>query len=291
MTFYVRTGSAEMNKSFKEVFVSKGYTFSSKFPVDIVFLAGEAAYYRNHEDLNKSGLVNVVRRPDITHKDILYRKFAGAEFIPLTQDYPADLPERFLKILKPTTGFEGKGIRVVETPEQVEEWVESHNYDAWVIQDYIRTPALKSGYKFHLRVHVLVVGQAVYMCRDIRYYIAQQQYQEGDWENLAIHNTHYNPNFDFLFPRDLPDGWEAASTTGIQRIIKTVFNGIKLKADWNGKKGYYIFGLDIMFNKKKPILLEVNDRIGLSEKASQILIPGVIDILSGTIPETFVQVI
>jgi len=291
MTFYVRTGSAELNKSFKEVFVSKGYTFSSKFPVDVVFLAGEAAYYRNHEDLKKSGFVNVIRRPDITHKDILYRKFAGADFIPYSQDYPADLPERFLKILKPTTGFAGEGISVVETPEQVEEWVESHKYDSWVIQDYIRTPALKNGYKFHLRVHVLVVGQAVYMCRDIRYYLAEQPYQEGDWTNVAIHNTHYNPNFDFLFPRDLPDGWDASSTTGIQRIIRTVFREIKLKPDWNGKKGYYIFGIDVMFNRKKPILLEVNDRIGLSEKASQILIPGVIDILSGRVPETFVQVI
>jgi hypothetical protein len=291
MTFYVRTGKADLNKAFKEVFISKGYTYSSSFPVDIVFLSGEAAYYRNRVDLNKSGFVNAIRRPDITYKNILYRKFAGLDFIPYSQDYPAVLPKHFLKILKPIPGYSGEGIRVVETPEQVQQWVEKNKYDSWVIQDYIKTPALKNGYKFHLRVHVLVVGDAVYMCRDIQYFMAKQPYQQGDWENSDIHNTHDNPYFDYMFPQDLPDGWESASTSGIQRIIKTVFSGIKLKADWNGKKPYYIFGLDVLFDKKKPMLLEVNDRVGLVEKETRALIPGTIDILSGTIPETFTQII
>ena len=290
MTFYVKTGHADLNRSFKEVFEEKGYVYSSTLPVDIVFLHGEAAYYRNHFDLKKSRFVNVVRQPDIVHKDVLYKKFAGADFIPHAQDYPVALPEKFLKILKPTTGFAGEGISIVQTPEEAATWVRTHDYPGWVIQDYVSTPALKDGHKFHLRVHVLVVGSAVFMCKDMRYYVAQQAYKQGDWENSAIHNTHYNPEFDYVFPTDLPDTWKSASTTGIQNIIKTVFKGINLKADWNGKSGYYIYGLDVMFNKKKAILLEVNDRIGLSNKAGEILIPGVIDILRGTVPDSFKEV-
>jgi len=291
MSFYIKTGHADLNKSFKEVFVSKGFTFSSNFPVDIVFLHGEASSYRNHEDLKKSRFVNVVRQPDIVHKNIIYKKFADADFIPSAQDYPVALPDKFLKILKPTTGYAGEGIRVVETPEEAADWIRHHEYPGWVIQDYVSTPALKDGHKFHLRVHVLVVGQAVFVCKDMRYYVAEQPYTQGDWENSAIHNTHYNPKFDYVFPRDLPDGWESGSISGIQSIIKTVFKGVKLIAGWNGKTGYYIFGLDIMFNKKKPMLLEVNDKIGLSEKASEILIPGVVDILSGKESNNFTRVI
>ena len=223
MTFYVRTGNVELNKTFKEVFISKGYTFSSTFPVDIVFLHGDGSRYRNYQDLNKSEFVNVVRRLDIVNKDNLYRMFFGADFIPYSQDYPAVLPKHFLKILKPTTGYAGEGIRVVETPEEVEAWVKQNSYESWIIQDYIKTPALKNGYKFHLRVHVLVVSQAVYMCKEMRYYVAQQPYQQGDWGNSTIHNTHYNSNFDYIYPESLPDGWESAPTTGIQKIIKQVF--------------------------------------------------------------------
>jgi hypothetical protein len=39
------------------------------------------------------------------------------------------------------------------------------------------------------------------------------------------------------------------------------------------------------------MLLEVNDKIGLSEKASEVLIPGVVDILSGKESNNFTRVI
>jgi hypothetical protein len=288
MTFYVRTGSAELNKSFKEVFVSKGYTFSSKFPVDVVFLAGEAAYYRNHEDLKKSGFVNVIKRPDITHKALLYKKFKNEPFIPKSANYPCELPDTFLKILKPADGFAGEGIQIVKTQKEAEEWIASNNYSDWVIQDYIKTPALKNGHKFHLRVHVLVVDDLVFLYKNMRYYVAKKQYVQDNWKDLDIHDTHYNPDFNFMYPKDLPDGWE--SSVNLKNMIHKVFDGIKLKPDWNGKKAYYIFGLDILFNKKRPILLEVNDRVGLTEKAAE-LIEGVISILRGIIPDSFERII
>jgi len=291
MTFYVKTGNAIFNKELKDLFESRGYVSSNKFPVDIVFLSGESAYYRNHFDLKKSGFVNVIKDQEITHKDVLYRKFQNETFIPKTADYPTELPDKFLKIVKPAHGFAGKGIRIVETKPELIQWINDWDpKEDWIVQDYIKTPALKDGHKFHLRVHVLVVGARVFLCRDMRYYVAKQPYVQGNWNNADIHDTHWNPAFNYIFPRNLPDGWVKASITGIENIVRTVFNGIKLKPDWNGKNAYYIFGLDIMFDKKKPILLEVNDKVGLTEKAVDILLPGVLDILNGTIPDSFKEV-
>ena len=284
-TFYTKTGNSNFNKDLKNLFESKGFT-KSTIPADIVFLSGEPAYYRNNFDLEKSTFVNVIQRPDITYKAKLYKKFKDYDFIPKTYKI-SDLPDTFLKIVKPADGYAGEGIRIIDNKEDLIKWT-SDSRD-WVIQEYINTPALKNGHKFHLRVHVLVIKDSVYLYNDMRYYVAKEKYIQTDWTNSDIHDTHYNPRFDNVFPHDLPDNWTTGTITPIKKIVKTVFEGIKLKPDWNGKNGYYIFGLDIMFNKKKPILLEVNDRVGLTEKSIP-MISEIVDILQGNKPNLFIEV-
>jgi hypothetical protein len=290
MTFYIKTGSATFNKKLKDLFESRGYQYSRAFPVDIVFLTGEAAYYSNHQDLNKSRFVNVIYpRPAITYKEKLYRMFAKELFIPKIHNI-RDLPDTFLKILKPIDGYAGEGITVVTNKQEIQNWVKTHEAPGWVIQDYVSDPNLKEGKKFHLRVHVVVIGSKVFMCKEIRYYLAKEKYVRSDWKNKDIHDTHYiEGQNEYLFPQDLPDDWESGSLTGIKHIVRTVFRGIHVRPDWNGQHAYYIFGIDVMFSLKKPILLEVNDRVGLSERSVETLIPGVLDLLQGIIPETFVK--
>lgn len=290
MTFYIKTGSAIFNKKLKDLLESRGYEYSRSFPVDIVFLTGEAAYYRERQDLKRSKFVNVIYpRPAITYKDKLYRMFAKEPFIPKIHNL-TDLPETFLKILKPTDGYAGEGITVVTNKQEIQNWIQSHHASSWVVQDYVSDPDLKEGKKFHIRVHVVVIGNKVFLCKEIRYYLAKEDYVRADWKNKDIHDTHYiEGQNDYLFPQDLPDGWDSGSLTGIKHIVKTVFKGIHVKPDWNGQHAYYIFGVDVMFSRKKAILLEVNDRVGLSERSVETLIPGVLDLLHGTIPGTFVK--
>jgi hypothetical protein len=282
MTFYVKTGDAVFNSKLKQLFVSRGYTYSRTFPVDIVFLSGEGAYYRNKQDLNKSTYVNVIYpRPDITYKEKLYRMFSNEPFIPKTHKLK-DLPEEFIKILKPTDGYGGQGITIVTNKQEIQSWIESHDASGWVIQDYITNPDLKDGKKFHLRIRVVVAFNKVFICKDIRYHLAKEKYTQSNWKNTNIHDTHYLENQkDYFFPSDLPDGWTSGSLTEIQQIVKKVFHGIKLKAAWNGVIPYYIFGLDVMFKNTKPYLIEVNDRVGLKANSLDMLIPGIIDILEG----------
>jgi hypothetical protein len=72
-------------------------------------------------------------------------------------------------------------------------------------------------------------------------------------------------------------------------VIYEVFKDVELKPDWNAKGAYYLFGADIMFNKRKPILLEVNNKIGLKEM--EFVIPGMAAILLGKDQADFIQVI
>jgi hypothetical protein len=293
-TFYAKTGDKIFDSKIKSFFESRGYT-SSNFPVNIVFLSGEPSYYRNHKDLKNSEYVNVIqKRPDITYKHLLAEKFEGSDFIIKTEPYEEDmhLPKKFVKIVKLEGSFAGKGMTVVTTREDMISWINNWDPKAdWFIQDYILNPALKDGYKFHLRVHVIVFSKpySVYLCKQIRYYLAKKKYVNDNWSDPDIHITHYTEGKEYLFPEDKPDGWVNASLTGIQKITETVFEGVKIKADWNGKNSYYIFGMDVMFNRRKPILLEVNDRVGLGDKALDVLIPGIVDILEDKKVDSFVK--
>jgi hypothetical protein len=296
-TFYVKTDNHQLTEGIKKLLKDRNMHEGS-FPVDFVFLAGAAAYYRNRVNLKGSALSNTIQGPsmDITNKVELHKKFKDKSFI-LSSDIVPPVPKlssKFLKILKPFGGFAGEGITTATTKEEIEEWIASHSkYKEWVLQDYIKTPALKNGKKFHLRVHVVITlaPYAVWVCKEMRYYLASEKYTQSDWKNTAIHDTHYTEQEEFFFPDDLPDGWKSGSQEEIALIVATVFDSGKFTPDWNAKNSYYIFGLDIMYNKKSPVLLEVNQKIGLSPKSLNVLIPGVLDILDGKEPDTFVRVL
>ena len=296
-TFYVKTDNIELTRGIKKLLKDKNMQ-EGTFPVDFVFLSGEAAYYRNRVNLKGSRMANTIQGPsmDLTNKVELHKKFKDKSFILSSEIVPPipTLPSKFLKILKPLGGFAGDGITVASTKEEIEEWISTHSkYKEWILQDYIKTPALKNGKKFHLRVHVLVTlnPYRVWMCREMRYYLASEKYVQSDWKNTAIHDTHYTEQEEFFFPGDLPDGWKLGSQEEIALIVGTVFDNGKFKPDWNSNNSYYIFGLDVMYNNKSPVLLEVNQKIGLSAKSLNVLIPGVLDILDNKEPETFARVL
>ena len=265
MTYYVKTERPEFTKAFKEQLENKGFK-EETFPVSIVFLSGESAYYRNHVDLKKSKLTNLIYYPDITDKAILCEKFKRESFIidsiTIETKLP-ELPSKFLKILKPVDGFGGKDIQIVETREEIEDWMNKQKHPKWVLQDYIEDPALINGHKFHLRVYVLVVEKKVFLYKKSEFCPAKKPYKKNDWKNKDIHNTN-SAVVKYYYPETLPDGWKRK--TDFTEIFQTVFKNIKLKPDWNSKNSYYLFGADVLFHKRKPILLEVNKKPGLSHQ-------------------------
>ena len=294
MTYCVKTDCKEFTNAMKKELEKYGMKESSNFPVDFVFFTGRSEYYKNRINLKKSLLTNLIQYPSITDKSKLYEKFKGESFIKdsitITDKIP-ELPSSFLKILKPVDGFEGRDIRVVQTREEIEEWMNKHKHPKWALQEYIKEPALINGLKFHLRVYVLVIDTRVYVCNKSEFYTSKKPYKPDNWDDNDIHESNYytTPIKEQYYPETLPDGWKRK--TEIKDIFKIVLKNIKLKPDlgWNSKNSYYIFGADVMFEKRKPILIEFNKRTGLEEEL--FIIPELLKTLFSNKKSLFEQIL
>lgn len=288
MTYYVKTDDDNFTEIMKSELEIRGYT-QAKIPVDFVFLSGKWAYNRNHNDLKKSKLTNMIVYPNFTNKRILHEKFKGESFIKdfdiLSTNIPT-LPQKFLKILKPVDGYAGSDITITDSREDIQQWLENHPDHEWILQDYIRKPALKDGHKFHLRVPILVYKKTVWMFPRSKYFMAKKPYEDKDWLSKDVHDTHWNPKFSYSYPDDLPDGWKRSKD--LKEIFQKVFQNINLKPDWNSGNSFYLFGADVMFDKRIPILLEVNAKIGL--KSMDHIIPALLDVIEDK-PSEFVRIL
>ena len=124
-TFYVKTDSHQLTEGIKKLLKDRNMKEGS-FPVDFVFLAGAAAYYRNRMNLKGSALSNTIQGPsmDITNKVELHKMFKDKSFILSSDIVPPvpKLPSKFVKILKPLGGFSGEGITVTTSKEEIEEY-------------------------------------------------------------------------------------------------------------------------------------------------------------------------
>jgi hypothetical protein len=292
MTYYVKTDDEHFTNRLTQELEDRGFK-EGKLPVKFVFLSGKWAYQRHRIDLKKSELTNLIQYPSITDKINLHQQFRGEPFIkdfdilsPSKKQYLPELPSHFLKILKPVDGYAGSDISIVQSRGEIEAWMLNHPHPEWILQDYIKSPALKDGHKFHLRVPILVYKKTVWIFPKSQYYVAKEPYKKEDWLSKSIHDSHWNPEFSYMYPDDLPDGWKRSKE--LIPIVQKVFEHIALKPDWNSGKSFYLFGADIMFDKRIPILLEVNAKIGL--KSMEHVIPGLLNVLQHK-PSDFVRVL
>ena len=195
-------------------------------------------------------------------------------------------------IAKPEALSQGRGIFLSKALEDF------HSTNSYVVQKYIKNPLLIEGYKFDLRIYVLVYG-----CDPLRIYI----YNEGlvrlatesyvtpnthNMDNLYIHLTNYainkhSENYEFNLDADkastgnkrsLSFIWEYIDSHGGDSIkIRNEINGIIVKTlcsiqpllahcyslfhplDTSNARCFEILGFDIIIDwKMKPWLLEVN---------------------------------
>lgn len=141
---------------------------------------------------------------ELSRKDLLCRHMSRMEklhpaeynFFPRTWIFPADLPEarqfakgakRAIFILKPDNGAQGNGISLLQSLSDVNPFVRM------VCQEYIQMPFLFDGYKFDLRVYVLVTSiepLRIYVYRDGLVRIATQLYSKPTETNMACRYMH-----------------------------------------------------------------------------------------------------
>jgi glutathione synthase/RimK-type ligase-like ATP-grasp enzyme len=78
---------------------------------------------------------------------------------------------------------------------------------------------------------------------------------------------------------------------GIRNAIHTIFTKENdFKAEWNAKSGFYIFGVDVMFDKTTPIIIEINKNPTL-KRANFIVEPLLSIILNQEEDQLFTRII
>eukprot|EP00429_Kryptoperidinium_foliaceum_P011966 CAMPEP_0176028024 /NCGR_PEP_ID=MMETSP0120_2-20121206/13750_1 /TAXON_ID=160619 /ORGANISM="Kryptoperidinium foliaceum, Strain CCMP 1326" /LENGTH=634 /DNA_ID=CAMNT_0017361233 /DNA_START=57 /DNA_END=1957 /DNA_ORIENTATION=- len=251
------------------------------------------------------GMSSITRKNNLGRNLLRMRKQFPKEykFFPDTWILPTDLSDfkqQFATsknktfIVKPDNGCQGKGIFLVRDVEKVPVDFST----TYVAQRYINKPFLLDGFKFDLRLYVLVVG-----CDPLRIFIhkqglvrlASEQYVEPTNKNLQqsmVHLTNYainkfNPNFEEnANPEDATDGhkrsWEAVQAhlrkmghdidqlnAGIEDLIVKTLIAVQPSLshfyhscqpdDIDNSMCFEILGFDVMLDQKlQPWLLEVN---------------------------------
>lgn len=251
------------------------------------------------------GMSSITRKNNLGRNLLRMRKQFPKEyrFFPDTWILPTDLSDFKLQfqsgkgktfIIKPDNGCQGKGIFLIRDVEKVPvDFSTTH-----VAQRYVHKPFLLDGYKFDLRLYVLVVGcdpLRIFLHRHGLVRLASEQYVEPSGKNIAqtmVHLTNYainkmNPNFEEnTNPTDAQDGhkrsWEAVHQhlrkeghdveTLLQEIedliIKTLiavqpslshFYHSCQPDDVENAMCFEVLGFDVILDHKlQPWLLEVN---------------------------------
>lgn len=283
-TYFVKTSESAFTDEMVKRLEERGWKYKSSMAVDFIFLEKEDAYWRNRFDTLRSGWISILQGASVAmlcNKLALHKHFEGSSFLVPTQFLKRgeDLPtisRVYPKILKPLGGFSGEGIGIIENKQQISRWIDVYpEYTDWLLQPYLKHPALRNGRKFHLRVLVLIktTPMQAYVANHMFYVPAEEKYVADDYDNPRIHDTHYRPGKIETFPDVLPDDWSEQDGIDTLREIQTIAHSIlkgqtRFSPSWNAKRGFEVFGMDILFEKKKPYLLEFNNKMSLKGRSS-----------------------
>ncbi|BFZ00035.1 hypothetical protein BsWGS_03074 [Bradybaena similaris] len=183
---------------------------------------------------------------EITRKDALARNFSKMQkampdvynFIPKTWILPADhsLLQNYAKdmkqkkknvtfIVKPSNGAQGHGITLFRNAEKI------HSSEHYIVQEYIDKPLLLDGYKFDLRIYVLITHcdpLRIFLYNDGLVRLATEKYlppHENNINKLFMHLTNYSVNKrNELYDKNM------AFDTGSKRSIR-YFNEYLQRSD------------------------------------------------------------
>lgn len=170
------------------------------------------------------------------------------DYFPRTYVLPEEMEEFLLAftrrkrrtyILKPDAGCQGKGIKLVQTFEQAQrafrDYTE-HGVSQLVAQRYLLKPLLVNGFKFDLRVYVVVISVdplRIFAFREGLARFCTEKYEAPSGDNLELgfmHLTNYavnKKNSNFVFNNDASVGDDGSkwSMTGEARATVSCEGG------------------------------------------------------------------
>jgi hypothetical protein len=172
-------------------------------------------------------------------------------------------------------GYGGKDIIIIhnqQTLKQAQSLL--HKYDNVLISEYITKPLLFRGYKCHIRTYLLasIINNSFhsYMIDFGRIFTAKLPYNNADWNNSDIHDTHMKSTpTDWFFPKDFTnDNINRSDITITKQTIQHIFTQIKTILSTvskllsktvslydNVKNGFNIFGIDLMIKDDFTVIL------------------------------------
>ncbi|PAA63595.1 hypothetical protein BOX15_Mlig004300g2 [Macrostomum lignano] len=238
------------------------------------------------------------------YPDTWYLPFQMAEF----QTHAAEARNRSKTyIVKPDSGTQGDGIYLIRDPSEYTLSNKSH-----VVQTYLPNPLLLDGYKFDLRVYVLLKSiepLQLYICKEGLARFCTQRYERPSQRNMAeafMHLTNYSLNkksdtyvhsdvdgqgskrtLSSVFyqleaqARDVAGLWRAIEALCVKTIIAVLPELMvcvhhEIPPNRPGPRCFQILGFDIMIlDDLTPMLLEVNNSPSLRLDFENELVPGI----------------
>lgn len=252
--------------------------YRKTMPVDFIFIYAEYVYDQNKFNSKNSRMISLLSgysKYKLTDKINFTKLFIKEPFIYnskiINRDYIDKNNEKFIKIIKPDNGFDYRGIKIVKTNEEIQEYLKNADakYNNFILQDYIQKPDLYNKLKFYLRVNIMVryINNVVnvYLCKYSVYRLAYENFTLSDFDNKNIHKpTFYLP---LIYPINKPDNYTDIDIKNINfkiiNYIKIIFkNNLIFKPAWNALNGFELFGLDMTFSNKQPYFFELNEKMG-----------------------------
>lgn len=158
------------------------------------------------------------------------------------------------------TSYSGAGISIVRTQSELDIWIQRCRQDraitGMVISEYIQNPKLFGGRKFHYRVSILICSwKHVDIFPKALILTAYDEYQNNDFGNPAIHDTHMKSTADIntVNIADVPGMLEM-----LTEIAKKIC-AMDMDTYPDQKYGYKVFAPDILEDDTGKLhLLEIN---------------------------------
>lgn len=210
----------------------------------------------------------------ITDKTQLIKTLGPQSFIPNTRllsTVDEIIPGEVI-ILKKANSFGTRGVVVVSDTSELEAYKKIFGIDG-IACTYIQNPMLCNGYKFHLRIHLIVyisggiARASVYPIYQIL--PARSKYKASNWSDSSIHMSGTAGLVEYYsWPESLKldDSVLKLAETTLKESLTTIAIAIAQNVEPYPESyaAFEVFGLDVMFDETgQTWILEVNDRVGL----------------------------
>ena len=254
---------------------------------------GLSNFYDKHVGIENSIDINIARLDKYSFIENFLKIPTERKYVPdqvaLT---PKKLSNKAIKfanekkecLVKPVNASKGIGIFHVSSGEELKKkfWKINKTYNPrqrqlkqknkihWLLQEYIDDPMLYKGYKFHIRTYYIVTSDGQQFLSKKSYLMtAKKKYKKGNYNDLDIHDTHFDKNKEIIFGEKTLEGFTLSQyrkmKEDIIEIHKTFISKINNVVCYdNTDLCYIILGVDIMFTNDGQVkVLELNSSPGM----------------------------